>query len=139
MLTDREKAISKFVDSIIIQEEWDKNKKKHINYLKKKFNNELDKYTFINSINELKKLKLGGYIRYINMNDEFKCGGILCKINYDHTSMNHIIVISNINNGNKTYYNVSFEKNYVFYRNHITKEDKTRELFISHLDYTEDL
>jgi hypothetical protein len=139
MLTDREKAISKFVDSIITQEEWVKNKKKHINYLKKKFTNELNKYTFINSINELKKLKLGGYIRYVNINDELKWGGALCKINYDHTSMNNIIVISNINDGNKTYYNVCFEKNFFFYRNHITREDKTRELFVSYLDYNDDL
>ncbi len=138
MLTDREKEISKFVDSIITQEDWVKNKKTHINYLKKKFTNELDKFTFINSVSELKKIKLGGYIRYVNMNDEFKWGGILCNVKYDDISMTHIINISNITNGIKTYYNICFEKNYVFYRNQITSIDKTRELFVSYLDYIEE-
>ncbi len=138
MLTDREKEISKFVDSIITQEDWVKNKKTHINYLKKKFTNELDKFTFINSVSELKKIKLGGYIRYVNMNDEFKWGGILCNVKYDDISMTHIINISNITDGIKTYYNICFEKNYVFYRNQITSIDKTRELFVSYLDYIEE-
>jgi hypothetical protein len=139
MLTDREKEISKFVDSIITQEEWVKNKKKHINYLKKKFTKELEKYTFVKSTSELKKLKLGGYIRYFNINDELKWGGILCNINYDNVSMNHIIVVKNITEGHNAFYNICFEKNIIFYRNHMTTEDKTRELFISYLDYNDDL
>ena len=139
MLTDREKEISKFVDSIITQKEWVKNKTKHINYLKKKFTKELEKYTFVKSINELKKLKFGGYIRYVNMNDELKWGGILCNINYDNISMNHIIVIKKITEERTIYYNICFEKNIIFYRNYMTTEDKTRELFISYLDYNDDL
>ena len=139
MLTDREKEISKFVDSIITKEQWDKNKTKHINYLKKKFTKELEKYTFVKSIKELKQLKTGGYIRYVNMNDELKWGGVLCNINYDENMMTHIIVIANITDGYKTYYNVCFEKNNVFYRNHMTQADKTRELFVSYLDYNDEI
>lgn len=134
MLTDREKEISKYVDSIITQEQWDKNKTKHINYLKKKYVKELDKYNIIKSTKELNKLKPGGYIRYINNNDELKYGGILCNIKHDN-----IIVIVNIVDGYKNYYNICFETNYVFYKNHITQEDKTRDLFISYLDKTDDL
>lgn len=138
MLTDREKSISQFVDSIITQEEWNKNKQKHVKYIKNKFKNELDKFTFINSVSELNKLKLGGYIRYINMNDEFKWGGCLKNIYYDSNTMNHILVLINITDGIKTYYNICFEKNYIFYRNHITTEDRNRELFISYLDNFEE-
>jgi hypothetical protein len=73
------------------------------------------------------------------MNDELKWGGILCNINYDNVSMNHIIVIKKITEEITNYYNISFEKNIIFYRNYMTKEDKTRDLFISYLDYSDDL
>ena len=132
MLTDREKEIHKFIDTIISEKEWNVNKNKKIKDITNKYSKELDKYKYIKSIKELNKLKLGGYIKYVNMEDELRCGGALCNIKNDNEI--HIITISNIYNGEKCYYNICFEKNMIFYKNHITQEDKTRELFVSYLD-----
>jgi hypothetical protein len=123
MLSNREQKISQFVDNIITQKKWEEENKKHINMLKDKYNKELDIYNYINSIDEL---KLGGYIRYINNNDELRWGGILKKI-----INNKFLIISNKSNDLIT---ISFDKNYIFYRNHVTYDDSIRDLFITSLD-----
>ena len=51
----------------------------YIKSLKLKFK-ELDGYEYV-TIKDLSKIKLGGYIRCVNMNEELKWGGILIKIN----------------------------------------------------------
>jgi hypothetical protein len=123
MLSDREKYISQFVDNIISQSKWEENRVTHINKLKQKYKKELEKYNYINSIDEL---KLGGYIRYINYNDELRWGGILKKI-----LNNKYLILANISNDIIT---INIDKNYIFYRNHVTYDDSIRDLFISSLD-----
>jgi len=39
-----------------------------------------------------------------------------------------------IKNGKGDLFDLSFEKNYIFYKNHVSSSDKMRELFISYLD-----
>ena len=128
MLTDREKNNNLFIDSIFSQEDWEHNRKIHIDKLINKYNKELDKYLFIESYDELEKCKLGGYIRYIDFNDTLKWGGIYIK-HYKSNNFNYMV----LSNSNKKTINVCFEKNYIFYKNHITSSDKMREIFISYL------
>ena len=130
MLTDREKQISMMVDNIMTQEEWEKNKRKHIEKLFKKYNTELENYIWLENLEEYENIKLGGYIRYVNMNDEIKWGGILVK---KRIKLNGIHMMT-IKNSKGDLFDVSFEKNYVFYKNHVSSSDKMRELFISYLD-----
>ena len=80
----------------------------------------------IHIINSLKK---GGYIRYINLNEELKWGGILLK-KYKFDDINMMLLC----NSNSKNFSISFEKNYIFYKKHTTQADKTRKLFLSYLD-----
>ena len=78
-MNKRLKEIDQFVNSINTQEEFDKKfKKKHLKY-KKKFN-ELDGYNSVYNLEDLNNLKMGGYIRYVNLNGELRYGGILIKV-----------------------------------------------------------
>ncbi len=123
MTTNRIKSINNFIDSIMTQDEWEDSINTRINYLIEKYNDQLEKYNYI-MINEIDGLKSGGYIKYINLNDELIWGGALCKINRNNIYMkknNEIIKINKF-------------KNIIFYKNHITQNDKTREIFISSLD-----
>ncbi len=123
MTTDRIKNINSFIDSIMTQDEWNDNINIRINYLIEKYNNQLEKYNYIMK-DEIDNLKLGGYIKYININDELIWGGALFKIDRNNIYMkkdNEIIKINKF-------------KNIVFYKNHITSNDKTREIFLTSLD-----
>jgi hypothetical protein len=128
MLTDREKNTNKFIDSLFSQENWEYNKNMHIDKMINKYNKELDKYLFIESYEELEKCKLGGYIRFIDFNDNLKWGGIYIK-HYKINNFNYMV----LSNSNKKTINVCFEKNHIFYKKHTTSSDKMREIFISYL------
>ena len=130
MLTDREKEINKMVDSIMTQEKWENNKKKHIESLFNKYKTELDKYIWIESLEDYDEIKLGGYVRYVNMNGELKWGGILSKKTVKKSGIHMMALI----NTTRDIFNVSFEKNYIFYKKHTSPNDKMRDLFISYLD-----
>jgi hypothetical protein len=123
MTTDRIKNINSFIDSIMTQDEWEENTNIRINYLIEKYNNQLEKYNYIMK-DEIDNLKLGGYIKYININDDLIWGGALFKIDKNNIYMkkdNEIIKINKF-------------KNIIFYKNHITSNDKTREIFLTSLD-----
>ena len=123
MTTDRIKNINKLIDEIITQEEWEFNKNKRINDLFIKYNKELENYNYVLP-EEINNLPIGGYIKYINDYDELYWGGALVSINSDYISMKKDDSIIKINKF----------KNFIFYRNHRTKTDKTREIFITSLD-----
>jgi hypothetical protein len=123
MTTNRIKNINSFIDSIMTQDEWEENINIRINYLIEKYNKQLDKYNYIME-NEINGLKLGGYIKYININDDLIWGGALFKIDRNNIYMkkdNEIIKINKF-------------KNIIFYKNHITLNDKNREIFLTSLD-----
>ena len=123
MTTDRIKEINSFIDSIMTQNEWENNINYRISFLMNKYEKQLDKYNYINK-KDIDNLKLGGYIKYINLNDDLIWGGALAKID-----KNFIYIIKDeiINKINKT-------KNIIFYKKHITQNDKNREIFISSLE-----
>ena len=123
MTTNRIKSINNFIDSIITQDEWEENINIRINFLIEKYNEQLEKYNYIMK-DEINSLKLGGYIKYINIYDELIWGGALFKIDRNNIYMkkdNEIIKINKF-------------KNIIFYKNHITLNDKTREIFLTSLD-----
>ena len=123
MTTNRIKDINNLIDSIMTQEEYENNINIRINYLIEKYNNQLEKYNYIIK-EEIDSLKLGGYIKYINLNDDLIWGGALFKIDMNNIYMkkdNEIIKINKF-------------KNIIFYKNHITQNDKTRDIFLTNLD-----
>ena len=132
----------KLIDKIL-NKNHDKNIKLNhdnaLNYIKNNFSNELDNYDHISTLEYfLNNCKNGGYIRYVNMKNELKWGGILLKIKnpeYDNLSEetynnNENIVLVLKNKSNKIY-EIDWRKNYIFYRKHKTSNDNLRELFIS--------
>jgi hypothetical protein len=123
MNTDRIKNINNFVDNIINQDEWEINYNKRFDKLIIKYNNELEYYNYIKK-DQINKLVIGGYIKYINMDDILLYGGALMKIDSDYLYMKKDEIIMKINK----------YKNIIFYRKHRTQEDKTREIFITSLD-----
>ena len=58
------------------------NNLKHVCNLFKKYKTELEDFTYI-SIEDFKKLKLGGTLRYVNTNGEIRFGGLLVGVQGD--------------------------------------------------------
>ena len=123
MTTDRIKDINKFIDDIITQDEWEHNYNKRIDDLIKKYNNELAKYNYIIK-DEIDSLIIGGYIKYIDLNNNLHWGGVLAKIDKTFIYMKK----------DNEYIKINKFKNIIFYRNHRTQNDKTREIFMTGLD-----
>tara|TARA_Y100000589_G_C27171493_1_gene636915 strand:- start:791 stop:1210 length:420 start_codon:yes stop_codon:yes gene_type:complete len=131
--SNREKQIDLFLNQLESQKEYDYNKNLKIEEFKKKYKNELEDYIFIKDNYAFDKIKKGGYIRYFNLNDELKWGGILIK----KVKSNDMDLMVLCNSGCNRFV-VSFQKNYIFYKPHQTASDKTRKLFMSALDkYTD--
>jgi len=125
----RELQIENFINSIQTQDNFEKNRTKTINNYYDIYKEELEEYEFIENLSKFNSLKKGGYIRYINLNEELKWGGILLK-KYKFDDMNMMLLC----NSNSKNFSISFEKNYIFYKKHTTQADKTRKLFLSYLD-----
>ena len=130
----REKDLDLFLSQIENQEEYNLKIKKKINNFFDKYKNELEDYEYISNLKKYENNVVnGGYIRYFNLNDELKWGGILIKKIKDN-EMNIMVLC----NSSFKRFCVSFEKNYIFYKKHQTSADKTRKIFMSALDkYTD--
>ena len=128
----REKELDEFLNQLETQEEYNAKLKAKIDNFYKEYSNELEDYEFISDLKSYnKKVIKGGYVRYFNMNEELKWGGILIKkVKDDKKDMNLMILC----NSSFIRFAVSFEKNYVFYKKHQTAADKTRKIFMSALD-----
>ena len=111
-----------YVDSIIQPKETD-----NIDLLKQKYEIELNEYIFINDKN-IDEMIVGGYIRYVNMNDELKWGGILIKVKDEKKLTKMKLVLKNSTNN---YWNIKFKNFYIFYKKNVSRYDKFRDLFIS--------
>ena len=73
-------------------------------------------------------LKIGGYIRYINIYDEtFKFGGILIGIINKNDILKTKLIVKNYSNN---IWSINYIYNYIFYKKHKTKNDKFRNLFL---------
>ena len=101
----------------------------YIKSLKLKFK-ELDGYEYV-TIKDLSKIKLGGYIRCVNMNEELKWGGILIKINNLNDKENLEFVLKNTNNNIWT---ISYYNYYIFYKKQVTRNDVLKKLFLNKIE-----
>lgn len=128
--TDREKNNDKFIDNIYgTEKEYKKNIISKIDDFFNKYTEELEDYIYIQDVKMLEDIPNGGYIRYINLNNELKWGGVLIK-KIKNKDMNLLVLC----NTNKNRFIVSFNKNYIFYKHHQTLADKTRKIFVTALD-----
>ncbi len=123
MTTDRIKDINNFIDSIKSQEEWEHEYNKRIDFLINKYIKQLNKFNYIIK-DEIDSLKVGGYIKYINDKDELIWAGLLYKIDtmYIYTIKDNKII------------KINKFKNIIFYKKHVTQQDKRREIFLTNLD-----
>ena len=96
-----------------------------INNLYEKYKEQLKDYFYIND--EIDNLKLGGYVRYVNLNEELRFGGILIAIIDKSDLFKMKLVLKNTTNN---IWKISYINNYIFYKNHKTKNDKFRNLFL---------
>ena len=133
----REKQIDLFLEQLETQEEYEIRIKDKINNFYKKYSEELEDYEYIDSIKKYNNIKKGGYVRYFNLDDELRWGGILIKKMKDD-DMDLMLLCNSVSDR----FVVSFQKNFVFYKTHKTAADKTRKLFMSALekytDYNDD-
>ena len=123
MTTARIKDINKFIDDIITQDEWEYNYNKRIDDLIKQYSSQLEKYNYIIK-EDIDNLIIGGYIKYIDTNNDLHWGGVLAKIDSNYIYLKK----------DNEYIKINKFKNIIFYRNHRTKNDKYREIFVTGLD-----
>jgi hypothetical protein len=129
----REKQIDSFLEQIETQEEYENNIILKVKNFFKDYSEELEDYEYVKDLNNYNKMKPGGYVRYFNLHEELRWGGILIK-KIKQNDMD-LMVLSNTNCAR---FIVSFQKNYIFYKHHQTTADKTRKLFMSALEkYTD--
>ncbi len=123
MTTDRIKDINKFIDDIMTQDEWEYNYNKKLDDLITKYSSQLEKYNYIIK-DEIDSLIIGGYIKYIDINNNLNWGGVLAKIDSNYIYLKK----------DNEYIKINKFKNIIFYRGHRTRNDKYRELFVTGLD-----
>ena len=123
MTTDRIKDINKFIDDIISQDEWEYNYNKRLDDLITKYSSQLEKYNYIIK-DEIDSLIIGGYIKYIDINNNLHWGGVLVKIDSNYIYLKK----------DNEYIKINKFKNIIFYKSHRTRNDKYRELFVTGLD-----
>lgn len=116
-----------YVDSVI-----EPKNKSYIETLKNKYDIELNDYFYIDESN-INEMKIGGYVRYIDMNEELKWGGILINIKKKKLTKMKLVLKNSTNN----YWNIKYKNFYIFYKNNVSRYDKFRDLFISkaHLNF----
>ena len=126
MKTEREKKIANFINQIESQKEWENKINIKLNKLINKYSNEFEDYDYVTNISDI---KCGGYIRYFNLDFEFRWGGILISIKKSNDF--NILILKNLNG---KIFKISLEKNYIFFKKHMTQSDKMKKLFLSYLD-----
>ena len=110
--------ISRYTDDINLDTEY------YVNDIFLKYKDQLHEYEYIEDIEDL---KLGGYVRYISMDDDFRFGGILIAIYNKKNLFETKLLLKNKNNN---LWNIKFTNYYIFYKKHKTKNDKFRNLFL---------
>jgi len=132
----------KFVPDVISQKDEknmtinnmiEKNDSKYINYLLNKFEIELKDYKYISSDN-INEIKLGGYVRCVDLNENLKWGGTVIKlINIDNLSKFKIKLM----NCKKNTWSIKYSKFYVFFKTTVSYRDTFKNIFIkkANLDF----
>lgn len=137
-MNNRLKEIDMIVESFFPQKDYELDLKEKINNFYKNHKKELKNYNYISSKEELYELKLAGYIRYFDREDNIKYGGILIKIfesETDTLEKKRTLLLLQNSDGKK--WTVSWENNIIFYKPQTKKGDNLRNLFISLLDKDE--
>ena len=129
-MSDRKKKNKDIINMMFNQEELISNKVKLIESFEKKYGKELEEYTYVGYDDFLFHVRLGCYIRYVNLNGELRWGGILIGIE-DLDTRDPLLKLMNTN---KRIWQIRFAKHYVFFKKHKTYNDRLREVFLSYLD-----
>jgi hypothetical protein len=89
---------------------------KNLKLWKNNYKEELMDFKYIHTLDEFIKLRKGGVIRIINMeNEELKKGGILLNLNKNNKDKWYALVgITN----KKIFFKIYFDSNYIFYKEH---------------------
>lgn len=98
----------------------------HIIYLKNKYIDQLKDYNYI-SCNDISKMKMGGFIRYINIQDDIYWGGMIVKIINKKIEKMKLC----LKNSKNQIWTINFQKYYIFYKKNKSKSEKIREIFVS--------
>jgi hypothetical protein len=106
-----------------------KNNDEYIKSLKSRFK-ELDDYEYV-TIKDLPKIKLGGYIRCLTIDEELKWGGILIKINNLNNKDELEFVLKNTNNKS---WKISYYSYYVFYKKQVTRNDMLKKFLLNKIE-----
>lgn len=113
--------------------------------LKETYKKELKGYEYIPT-DRIERMKLGGYVRYVDKEGVLKYGGIL--ISYEgtdiHVKYNKFIYPERkpepikyskvklvLKNSEKKVWKVGIGNKYIFYKGHVTMDDKNREIFVT--------
>ena len=134
-MNNRLKEIDMLVENFFPQKEHDEILNKKIEKFYANYSKELEKYYHVKTKEELYNLKLAGYIRYFDRDDNLKYGGILIKIfesETDNIEKKRTLLLLQNSDGNK--WTISWENNIIFYKQQTKKGDNLRNLFISLLD-----
>lgn len=118
---------------IIIENMIDKNDANHIKYLLDKYEIELKDYKYISPDN-VNEIKLGGYIRCVDLEENLKWGGTVIKlVNIDNLSKFKIKLM----NCKKDTWSIKYSKFYVFFKNTVSYRDTFKNIFIkkANLDF----
>jgi len=137
-MNKRLKEIDMIVESFFSQKEHDNELKEKINIFYQTYKKELKNYNYVSSKEELNELKLAGYIRYFDRDDNLKFGGILIKVFESETDIiekKRTLLLLQNSDGIK--WTISWENNIIFYKPQTKKGDNLRNLFISLLDKDE--
>ena len=126
---NREKQIDMILSTMKSQKEWIQERNDNIDHLTIVYKAELEDYRPIFDQYDYDNMDLGGYIRYVDSDNEIKWGGILLK-KIKKNNIDYMIIA----NSQMKCITVSFYRNTIFYKKHITASDKNRKLFISYLD-----
>ena len=102
------------------------NNKSVINIIKNKYIDELRYYNYIDS-NNINNIKLGGFIRYFDLNNNIKWGGIIIKLINSNKLDKFKIMLKNSKNN---IWKISFLKYYIFFKDINFKNEIFREIFI---------
>ena len=129
---NREKQIEQILSTMKTQEQWIEERNNNIDKLMIVYSGELEDYRPIVDSYDYDNMDVGGYIRYVDSNNEIKWGGILLK-KIKKNNIDYMVVA----NSQMKCITVSFYRNTIFYKKHTTASDKNRKLFISYLDKME--
>lgn len=128
-MRNKKEDIDRFIDKLFPMEEQIRKTKKRDRKLRKYYGKELEDYNIVTTLEELRNLKKGGYIKYVNEKNELKFGGYLQDIIKEK---DNTIIIT------RYHKNLYWSYNTIYYRNHVSRSDKMRNFFIKVIKLNED-